>query len=110
DVGVEPADGALLAQPPDALKAGRGRETDLARQLLVGETRILLKDGEDGPVDGIELHGGRLPPLSRRRILFGGRVELRVRTEQNAGPLVFSRIVFVQELSSKNNHRFACRI
>ena len=35
--------------------AGRGRQADLARQLLVLDRRVALQAGEDFPVDGVEV-------------------------------------------------------
>ena len=44
----------LVAQPPHALEAGRRRQPDALGERQIGDLVVLLQDGEDAPVDGIE--------------------------------------------------------
>jgi hypothetical protein len=60
---VEPggvaADEAVALQPAYALEAWRGAETDLARQLDVGNAAVILKGTQNASVDAVEGAAGR---------------------------------------------------
>ena len=68
-------DDALLAQAPDPPVAGGRRDADPLRQRLVGDLVVLLQQGQDLAVDGVE-GGGRLGRYIRKNLSSGSHIVL----------------------------------
>lgn len=67
DLGVKPADHAVFLQQANTDQAGRSRQADLAGNLLVGNSCIILQQGQNFVVDSIQrLFHYNIPNIIRR--------------------------------------------